>query len=391
MGKVLSNKATFYSLLWCVYSLQGVLYEESGLLSKSIMLIILLLSIYHTVYCNMKFKLPAMLKALNWLLIVFVLYGVFRIFESNTHFAISEIASYDYLKKILLSLLPIFSYYYYTLRGFLSEKWFQKWIIVFLLLNVALFFRAQNAMINMFLLSTDEITNNSGYLFVAMFPMIVFLSKKIKLQYILIAVLGAFTLLSMKRGAALCFVICTIYFIFGSLKQISLRKKASIVFLSIVVVCLFIMMVEKFLETNAFFGQRIMDIQSGNSSGRDDLYGFFWNYYLNKMSLVEQLFGIGADGTLKVYYNYAHNDWLEIAINQGFVGLSAFFIFWIVFYKSCRALRYDKKLHLALSLCLIYSLSKTLFSMSINDFQIYESCVIGYCLCRINRCKYETV
>ena len=56
----------------------------------------------------------------------------------------------------------------------------------------------------------------------------------------------------------------------------------------------------------------------GGSSGRDELLTNSLDYYLNNESIIQQIFGLGANGTLSVAGNGAHNDWVELLVNQGF-------------------------------------------------------------------------
>ena len=133
------------------------------------------------------------------------------------------------------------------------------------------------------------------------------------------------------------------------------------------------------MTSSDYFMQRLEATKEGNSSGRDSLYSFFWTYFTEKADAIQYLFGRGANGTLEIYYNYAHNDWLEIAVNQGLIGIFVFSIYWINFYKTWRqATNIDAKTIFAISLLIYFA--KTLFSMSYTDMTYVSTSVLGYAL-----------
>ena len=107
--------------------------------------------------------------------------------------------------------------------------------------------------------------------------------------------------------------------------------------------------------------------------------------------MTEQLFGGGANHTLIVTDNYAHNDWLEILINQGILGILVYLFYWFKFWQEQRFCRNIKKLNLArtsLTICILASFLMTIFSMSYGDLPIGMSMAIGICLGQIT--LYQT-
>ena len=130
--------------------------------------------------------------------------------------------------------------------------------------------------------------------------------------------------------------------------------------------------------------KRIEDTLSGNSSGRDNLYTFFWNYFTENADFTHYLLGRGANGTLEIYYNYAHNDWLEIAVNQGLLGIIIYAFYWFCFYKTWKhAKNIDSKTILVLTALIFFA--KTLFSMSYADMSYVSTSVLGYALATVNK------
>ena len=110
---------------------------------------------------------------------------------------------------------------------------------------------------------------------------------------------------------------------------------------------------------------------------------------MNKESLIEQLLGKGADATLTIGDNYAHNDWLEILINNGILGIIIFILYWTGFYQQARKF---KKGHIraAFFLTFIMGLLKTFFSMYYTAITTPMAFTLGLCLSQIKKHKYES-
>ena len=89
---------------------------------------------------------------------------------------------------------------------------------------------------------------------------------------------------------------------------------------------------------------------------------------------------MGAEGTIKVTYNYAHNDWLELLTNQGIIGVIFFAYYWLGVYYTCKSKRLSKESRFALKYIFLILFLMTLFSMSINAMTIYSSSMLGYAL-----------
>ena len=224
--------------------------------------------------------------------------------------------------------------------------------------------------------SEGEVTNNAGYVFVSLMPLFLFWDKRKIIQYFMLAVCSFFVISSMKRGAIFTGAVCVLLFILSSFDKRLGHKQILILVLTIIFFYWGYKFILNLMENNAFFMSRVDATVEGYSSGRDILYKHYWEMFINEKNLIFILVGHGADATIRSGYNYAHNDWLEILINQGLLGVTLFVIFWCRFYqmwkKSSKGI-----LKVALCLCLITLFLKTFFSMSINDMSIYSTLLIG--------------
>ena len=127
---------------------------------------------------------------------------------------------------------------------------------------------------------------------------------------------------------------------------------------------------------------RVEDTLNGVSSGRDAIYKKLWDYFTTDMGIVQILFGLGADGTFRAIGQAGHNDWIEVLIDTGILGLSLYVLYWFKVAKTwILAKRFlEDKIYLCIMIIFASLLIKTAFSMSINDIKIYTSMPLGYCI-----------
>ena len=114
-----SIQLVIYFLLWCVYDLQGVMYTSGGMLSQFVLFLLLLWSAYLFIKVNKHYyRLPAFIKVLTILILLFICYGIILIISCKEFYITEDlyvkVSNLDYLKNILKSLLPIYFFYYFT-------------------------------------------------------------------------------------------------------------------------------------------------------------------------------------------------------------------------------------------------------------------------------------
>ena len=154
-----------------------------------------------------------------------------------------------------------------------------------------------------------------------------------------------------------------------------------------VVVFVAVYWINTLLENSDYFNTRIEKTLEGDTSSRNELYGVFLNHYLRETNIWRFLFGNGADATIKISTNYAHNDWLEIAINNGAVMLVLYLIYWIVLFRTARKAKGNAVCFMMLNLYFIIYFLKSWFSMSYASIPIYASSALGYALAMNQHCE----
>lgn len=387
MMNFLKNPCNIYLSFLTFYLIQGVMIPTGGtVFSQLILSCAMLMGIYYTVKTICLPNIPVYFTGLNMLFFMFIIYGILLLF-SNHHYIIifswSEVPNSTFLKNIFLSLPNVYVFYYFSRKGYLTEKALKKWVIVFLASSVFRYIDNQMALLNMMQLKgvqTKEMTNNMGYLFVALMPTIAVFKDKVRIQYGILILCMAFIMMAMKRGAIIVGTIMLIYILYFNYKYNKNVSKRKVIVFSLFIIVAAYFITEYMMESSDYFMSRIEQTKEGNSSGRNALYERYWNHFKNETDIFKYLLGNGANATLGIGVNYAHNDWLEIAIDEGVLGLVIYCIYWFCFWRTIASIKYNITAKLVLTLTFISFLIMTVFSMSYTEYSIYSCSVFGYYL-----------
>lgn len=379
--------ANIYLCLFMLYYLQGVLYKVGGILSQVLLVGVLSISLYYFVYAILNYKLPTPLKILAILILIWTVYGFLPIMGFVGTLS-REVRSFEYIKGMYMSMLPIYSFYVFARKGWLTEDLIKKWFFVFLVVAIANFYETQRAHQLLAIergSSREEFTNNEGYFLLALLPLLPLFNKKPLMQYILLYVCMFFILMGFKRGAIFAGILCTVWMVYQTYKDngysISLRRlKKTRLFLFVFIVGVTIFLVQYVKSTSEFFNYRLQATIQGDSSGRDELYSIFWNSFINENNIIRFLFGRGTYGTLSISENYAHNDWLEIAIDNGLIVLLVFAAFWVNMFVYFFKAKRGTVTTIMLGCFIIIFFSKSIYSMFYSDVAPFAACALGYAM-----------
>lgn len=375
----------FYILCWLLYQLQGFLWTEGNLFSQIIIIGINLMSIYYCLKVNLMLReKPMYLIGLNLLVIMFTVYGIIYCLDGPHYMMrIREIKPYNYLKSIYNSLLPIYVFLYFSWKKILTRRMMCELGCLFFFMVFMSYWGYEIKMKSLFLengVERDGFVNNMGYEFLCLFPILSFYYKRPWFQYLGVICVMTFILMGMKRGAILIGFFCMVWFLLEMFKSAKKFKKIIIILTSVGVVVLLFFITWHLLETSDFFRSRLQSTIEGNISGRDVLYTTFLNYFLYDTNTYQFLFGSGANATLEISFNYAHNDWLELLVNQGVLGFSLYLFYWISFFMVWQKTDRSDNLRFAMALLFLIYFMRTIFSMSYGDMNIYSTSVLGFCL-----------
>lgn len=340
-------------------------------------LVLLAISLYFAVYANNKSMVTPFIKTYNILVLMFAVYGLFRAIGGKVFLAgYRPVSSVYYIGDTLTSLMPFYVYYVLSKREVIG-KWFIR-IVFFAVLAVSVLYFNLVETNYLATHSNDYVTNNVAYFFVALLPFVPLLSGKRIFQYGIILVISYFLLNGMKRGAILCGALSIMFFVFYEFKKTNRTRRIYIIILTGIAMYFIGLYVMELLNTNDYFALRLEQTVEGNSSGRDIIESQILYYLLNEANFFQLLVGRGAEGTLEVTYNYAHNDWLEIAVNQGLLGVVIYLSFFVAFFRQIRRANIPNDYKVSLIMLFVILFARTFFSMSYSEYNISESLMMGY-------------
>ena len=371
------NYCTVYTMLWCLMHLKGVLYH-ADIISVIFYGMVMLMSLYCFGKVLLLTNQPTIIKVLNVLTIMFILYGGMNIIAGGAiHTSWNIIPADFYLKNILNSILPIYAYYYFAKNGYITKKWIFVFAFIFLAIGLGRYYVGMQKAMALRMFDTDEVTNNAGYIILALMPLACFFNKRPILQYAYLAVCMLLIVGAMKRGAILIGVLCLVLFLFRFISSVPKKQKVIYLLLSVVIVCVSYYYILYMIDTSAYFDQRIQDTLNGHSSQRDTLYSYFLNFMFDR-NIFFILLGQGADTTVRFGPNYAHNDWLEIGVNQGLLGVAIYTFFMYQLFAFWQRAPKKSTMDTALGMIFIIFFCKSFLSMAVNNMELYISLVLGY-------------
>lgn len=389
MTKFFKNPCNIYITLLTFYSMQGTIIPTGGsTISQVILLITMLMGLYYTIKVFFLPRKPVYFSGLNLFFLVLVIYGVILLLSSHNYVVQAktydnEVPNYYYLKNLFLSFPNIYTFYYFSRKKYLTEDLLKKWILVFFCVAIFRFFDYRLTAIHMALLSgndAEEVTNNMGYVFVALIPAVAVFKRSPRIQLALLIICLGFIIIGMKRGAILVGVVSLLYYLYFNYRFNKTISRTKVILFSLLIIIAGLYITQYMMTTSEYFNYRIESTRSGSTSGRNALYAHFWNHFKHEQNLFRFLLGNGANATLGIGENYAHNDWLEIAINQGLLGLIIYGFYWVCFIKTIASIKYNKTAKLVLTLSFMAFFLKTMFSMSYTTYSIIPCTLLGYYL-----------
>ena len=391
--KRLMSLPNIYIVLWCLYFMQGLIFNEGSSTSQILLVILIAISAisYYSLFLKKRIRYPYYIRWTNYFFLFLLMYGTVYFILGKSYVierSGTVIQSFGFIKQVMISYLPLFTFYNYSRKNRISENDMKMWCFLFLVTAIVFFYveRVNALRLAMEVHSSQtEFTNNSAYFFVAIIPTLIVWRNKPLIQYLLFFICLAFIIVSMKRGAILCGGIAALFFGYNALFHNSKRNKVRILLLSVALLVAAYYLVSQLLINSDLFTERISETLEGNSSSRDVIYSNLIKYILSRDNIFYIVFGEGANATLLHSENYAHNDWLEIAVCEGLVGIYMYIRYWFAFHRSVKSFLNDKTSHFVLLTFLVVFLIRSFFSMSFNDLPVFASVSIGYYMAMAER------
>lgn len=341
---------------------------------------IIIWSFYYFVQVNKMRQKSVYIYALDILFLIFIIYGLQLIASNRVLYVrnVRLVANYRYIVTACLSILPIYAFYYFSLKRAFTDYMMKYIFISLTIISIISYF-------NVFFIGEnvedfEEKTNNKGYLLVPLLAMLCIVKLEDLKKNILLLVILLLIVLSAKRGTIIVGIISLLYYSRYSFSKKSFKK----IFLLLCFLVLTAVTAMYFLEGNKHFVARINDTLNGDTNGREQIYSYYFDYFINQNDTEKLFWGNGAESTLTLFGYHAHNDWLEMALNQGVLGLLCFLFYWIAFWNTYTKIQEIEK-KTAIKMIMFSYFLMTFFSMSICEMPIACTLTIGYCLSNSNK------
>ena len=329
------------------------------------------------------FPFPAIVWRLS-----FVLLSLYCVIESGVRFGFSKVekavlvfvgvnliyffASYLWLTpsttqigNTLYALLAFITFAFFGKKGILTSKFVTTVAVLLTLAAIPAFYNAQRIALSKLLGGREDITTNMSVLFLMLLPL-VFLVRNRLVALGIFCVCLFFLVQGTKRGNIVAAVIPSMLYVWVLFKE-NRKSFFKILFLVGIIIGVAIW-VKDLVLGNDYLLRRVEDTLEGDSSGRDVIYAALWNMWSESNTLLKYIFGYGYDGTITYSYMHvrAHNDWLEIVVNFGVVGVVCYISVFVALLRMY--LKHSKGLmrYVLLSIMSIWFL-KTLYSMGFTD------------------------
>lgn len=357
------NQLNVSVVLFFLYFLQGVVYPSGSFLSQSIILIYLLMGF-------VSFGGALLYRKNPWVVVVWEMFYLLLALSflvspptvlGTKYEAIGQVSTFDQFKGITICVLSFFVSYYVALKKNVSEKNIIFIFFAFFLLSIIRFFYSIG-------LHSDRefFTNNSGYFVVLILPFLPFVFRKHQLLGFISAILMSYLVISSsKRGAIVCLILGLLVFLYFYYKNRKLKFANVFSFVLLLLVSSYF--IYETILANEYLLSRLEYTQESGIGTRSVAYGVLWQHWLNDTNILTILFGNGMSSTVSVWGNFAHNDWLELLISNGIVGVVLYAIFFVLFIVYVRNMQLDSVYKSSAYLCILIWLLKTIFSMGYTD------------------------
>lgn len=369
VGKKLSQ-SNIILILFLVYNLQGVFYESGGIISQSLILLVILIAFIS--FIKVILSHPNDKVVTIWM--IFILLNIFYYLGSLNW---NRSLDVNHLKGILSGMLPFFVFYESGKKGKDLITSFKLFFIVALIVTIVTYFRNKTQF--MIEYQTDNVVNNMAYSFIPLVPFVFLFKGKVILQYSFVLLIATFVILGSKRGAIVSCIfsmICFMYYTYKDLSGKSIYNKIILILLSFSAIYI----VYSVFLGNSFILQRFERVAEVQISHRDVIYRTIWNYWLNASSVFNLLFGFGFVASVEITGKYlAHNDWLEVLSNMGLMGVIIYASLIYQSYKLKNNFYASSIWHQMLVTIMLTWIIMTIFTTRYNGLvSIYSNVLIGY-------------
>ena len=269
------------------------------------------------------FKVVSKYKFIRYFLFFSIFYAVITLISPEIRGGLnSKWGMLNWEMKVMLTFPPAF---YFAHKIIISYKKVRLICGLFLLIAIFSYYLNINLVILNREYDEEGLTNNVGYLFIAIIPLLL---TNLKKNFLFLLLSFIFILISLKRGAILCGIFTIPFIMYFAKRQLKLTRK-KILFFLILILLPILFFTKGAIRSNDYVAMRVEHTLEGNSSGRDEHYKDMLNK-LEYFSIEELIFGKGINHSMKMIGGYAHNDWLELLSSTGIIGCLLYLLNFLV-------------------------------------------------------------
>lgn len=370
-------------VLLIIFLSQGFLFPKGSLIAHISILLYLFICVAYFVKVMLLRHNPSLVILFAVFLVIQLLYCIIGIGTIYTTTSGAAVTPFSMFKIVAVVFLTFFPFYYFSLKGIISQNFLLRFFVIYSFVSMGQFYS------NYFLLSdeygSNDLVNNSAYNVLSLFPFVFLIKGKKWLTTTIIFIFLLVIISSIKRGPiiiASCVVL--IFFIF-TIKQ-NRKSNHTLTFLyAILSLCLIGIAIYHIFGNNEYLMYRYETTMGGSSSGRDMIYANILNFWWQDSSLFHYLFGNGLFYSVKIAGNAAHNDWLELLINCGLLGVILYMAIFKSLYSLIKRTKDISAKYITLILTVIWFLT-SLYSMGYYDLCLCPSMILlGYLIANGNK------
>lgn len=348
-----------YYALALIYFTQNFFIKDMSHIGKGILAAMMFINMFFFAKNLSLSRKPAIIYSISLFLILNTLYYFFSVSFLNL---VSPTKSFLIYKTILLASSCIYPLFYWSSKGYNLMK-------ITLWFSILYFIGICYSELKVIPDKSIEEVNNIGYHYLNFIPFIFLIPRRPYLKIALCLCLNLLIVSSAKRGAILTMGLVDIIFFTYILRSKELGTNfLAKVLLYVVLTCAGVYVL-KSIQQNTFVMERFEQLESGNSSGRNLIYASLINNWVNHYDVVQQVIGGGfcKVPTINVHRGvYAHNDWLELLIDLGLLGVIVYLVVITNMFRVVYETQNSQLKYMAGIIAIIWLL-KSFFSMSYID------------------------
>ncbi len=217
---------------------------------------------------------------------------------------------------ILFTVPTVILFKFLDSKEVITQKWINVWCVIFVIAAVIFYRYKESVFFEEFFEQAEYgFTNNASTVFTGLLVLLLLSDKKV-IVWGCFVVCWYFLLLSSKRGNIAEALIPSIVLFFQMQKD-GKRKIWNFLFVTALFAAA-IYFGMQFFEKNTYLTNKI-DVSGAN--GRDVIWANLINEWSMSSSPFKVIFGYGIKGTLALGGIRAHNDFLEILVDFGLIGI----------------------------------------------------------------------